>query len=148
MGIERNLKQEVYIAINLVYPEEGSRYLMSNNDQRTTERFNCEAPVVIENCRTGEKYDGSMYNYSRGGMYVELDYPLKPGSEIRVLIENAKNTTQTESCLAKTVWYKEIPGAVVLYDYGLGVRYDLDVNGSNQLNKFHVIDGGVRKKTP
>ena len=118
---------------------------MSINDQRTTERFNCEAPVVIQDCRTGEQFDGSMYNYSRGGMYVELDHPLKPGAEVRILIENAKNTTQSESGQAKTVWCKEIPGAVVLYDYGIGLRYDLDVNGSNQLNRFHVIDGGGSK---
>jgi hypothetical protein len=121
---------------------------MSHNDHRTTERFNCEAPVVIEDCRTGKKYDGSMYNYSRGGMYVELDYLLKPGSEVRILIENAKTITRPESCLAKTVWCKEIPGAVVLYDYGIGLCYDMDAAGSNQLNKFHVIDGGVRKNIP
>jgi len=118
---------------------------MSINDQRATERFNCEAPVVIENCQTGDHYDGSMYNYSRGGMYVELDYPLKPGSEVRILIEKAKNTTSPESCQAKIVWCKEIPGAVVLYDFGIGVRYDLDVNYSNYIKKFHVIDGGVNK---
>ena len=104
---------------------------MSINDQRATERFNSEAPVVIENCQTGELHDGSMYNYSRGGMYVELDYPLKPGSEVRILIENTENATRSERCLAKTVWCKEIPGAVVLYDYGIGVRYDLDANCSN-----------------
>jgi len=118
---------------------------MSFNDQRGTERFHCEAPVVIEDCQTGKKYDGSMYNYSRGGMYVELDHPLNPGSEVRILIENVQKKKQPESCRAKTIWCKEIPGAVVLYDYGIGVRYDLDVNGSNQLIKFHVIDGGVRK---
>ncbi len=119
---------------------------MSLNDQRASERFNCEAPVVIENCQTGEYYDGSMYNYGRGGMYVELDYPLKPGSEVRILLEYAKNKTSSEACRAKTVWCKEIPGAIVLYDYGIGVRYDLDVNFSKYINNFHVIDGGRKQK--
>ena len=122
--------------------------MISIKDQRSTERYTCEAPVVIEDCRTGQKFDGSMYNYSRGGMYVELDHPLNPGSEVRILIENAKNTTQCESCQAKTIWCKEIPGAVVLYDYGIGLGYDLDVNGSNQSNKFHVIDGGGSNNNP
>lgn len=117
---------------------------MSNTDKRTTERFNCEAPVVIVDCRTGNKFDGSMYNYSRGGMYVELDHPLNPGSEVRILIENSQNATRAESCLAKTVWCTEIPGAVVLYDYGIGLRYDLNVNESKRLNKFHVVEGGGR----
>ena len=124
-------------------PKEGSRCPMPINDQRNTERFNCEAPVVIENCQTGEQYDGSMYNYSRGGMYVELDYPLKPGSHIRILMEKKTATDRQESCLAQTVWCKEIPGAVVHYDYGIGVRYDLDVNSPNYISKFHVIDGGA-----
>ena len=60
-------------------------------------------------------------------------------------MENEKNTDRPGSCLAETIWCKEIPGAVVLYDYGIGVRYDLDVNSSNYLNKFHVIDGGANK---
>ena len=113
------------------------------NDQIDTERFNCEAPVVMEDFHTGQRHDGSMYNYSRGGMYIELDYPLKPGSKVRILIENGKAGGHSESCVAKTVWCKEIPGAVVLYDYGIGVRYDLDVNASSYMNKFHVINGGA-----
>jgi hypothetical protein len=135
--------EKVCQAINKENPKEGSRCPMPLNDQRTTERFNCEAPVVIEDFQTGERHDGSMYNYSRGGMYIELDYPLKPGSKVRILIENGKNVVRSESCLAKTIWCKEIPGAVVLYDYGIGLRYDLDVNGSNYINKFHVINGGA-----
>jgi hypothetical protein len=34
-------------------------------------------------------------------MYVELDFPLKPGSEVRILIEKAKNTTSPQSSQAK-----------------------------------------------
>ena len=120
---------------------------MSPNDQRNSERFNCEAPVVIENCQTGDYFDGSMYNYSRGGMYVELDHPLKPGSEIRIIIDAGSHIANAESCMAKIVWCKEIPGAVVLYDFGIGVQYDLDVNGSNYIKKFHVIDGGANNNT-
>ena len=116
---------------------------MPINDQRNSERFNCEAPVVIENCQTGDRYDGSIYNYSRGGMYVELDHPLKPGSQVRILMERKTAIDRGGSCQAQTVWCKEIPGAVVLYDYGIGVRYDLDVNRSNYISRFHVIDGGA-----
>ena len=137
--------EKVSQAKNKEHPKEGSRCPMPINDQRASERFNCEAPVLIEDFQTGERHDGSMYNYSRGGMYIELDYPLKPGSKVRILIENGKNVVRSESCIAKTIWCKEIPGAVVLYDFGIGVRYDLDVNGSNCINKFHVINGGANK---
>ncbi|MGD9301411.1 MAG: PilZ domain-containing protein [Desulfobacterales bacterium] len=116
---------------------------MSRIEYRAAERFNFEAPVVIENCQTGDRYDGSVYNYSRGGLYMELDHSLEPGSEVRILIENPQNATGFEICQAKTVWCKEIPGAVVLYDYGIGVRYDMDVNCSSYLKKFHIINGGM-----
>jgi len=137
--------EKVRQAKNNEHPREGSHCPMPINDQRATERFNCEAPVVLEDFQTGERHDGSMYNYSRGGMYIELDYLLKPGSKVRILIENGKNVVRSESCIAKTVWCKEIPGAVVLYDFGIGVQYDLDINVSNCINKFHVINGGANK---
>ena len=73
---------------------------MPINDQRASERFNCEAPVVIEDFQTGQRHDGSMYNYSRGGMYIELDSPLTPGSKVRILIENVLVGVLSESCLA------------------------------------------------
>jgi hypothetical protein len=137
---------KIYQAQYLEHLKEGSRCPMPNNDQRTSERFNCEAPVVIEDCHTGAQYDGSIYNYSRGGMYVELDQPLRPGSHVRILMEKRTAEDRSGSCLAQTVWCKEIPGAVVLYDYGIGVRYDLDVNSPNYINRFHVIDGGANNK--
>ena len=114
-------------------------------DQRASKRINYEAPVFIENCETGESYDGSMYNCSQGGMYVELDYPLKPGTEIRIETENATYSSRSKSCLAKVVWCEEIPGAVVLYNYGIGVLIDLTVKFSKIEKKFQVIDGGAIK---
>lgn len=126
---------------------EGSRCQMHIDDQRASERFNCEAPVIIENCDTGAYYDGSMYNYSRGGMYVELDHRLVPGSEIRILIEESNSSSRSDSCLAQVIWCEEIPGAVVLYNYGIGVQYDLTVKPAKIIEKFHVIEGGACKNS-
>ena len=116
------------------------------NEQRAAKRSDCGAPVVIENCATGVLYDGSMYNYSREGMYIELDYPLRPGSKIRISGEKAKHFSRAESCQAKVIWCEEIQGAVVLYSYGLGILIDRKVKFSNILRKFEVIDGGAAKK--
>ena len=115
------------------------------HNKRTSERFNCEAPVVIENCETGKQYDGSMYNYSREGMYLELDYPCRPGLEIRIEIEKAKNSSGPKSCQAKVIWCEEIPGAVVLYNYGIGVLHDQALKFSKAVKRFQVIDGGAPK---
>lgn len=115
------------------------------NDKRVSERTDCEAHVIIENCETGEYYDGSLYNYSQKGMYVELDYPLKIGSEIRIVIRKTKDSTHLESCQAKVIWCEEIPGAVVLYNYGIGVLNDPTGKFSNAVKKFQVINGGASK---
>ncbi len=119
---------------------------MQFTENRTRERINCEVPVIIENCQTGEYYDGSMYNYSRGGMYVELDFPFEPGSEIRIVVEKHKDSSRPNSCQAKIVWCEEIPGTVVLYNYGIGVQYYPTIKLANCIKNFRVIDGGATKK--
>ena len=117
---------------------------MSIDDQRTTERFNLDAPVVLQDYRTGGYYDGSIYNYSRGGMYIELDYPLNPGDWIHILMEKTDAFPHGDTCRARIVWCKEIHGAVVLYNYGIGVEYDPEVKPSTLEAKFYVINGGVQ----
>jgi hypothetical protein len=118
---------------------------MAIDDQRGSERFNCEASVSIEDCEREKFYDGSIYNYSRGGMYLELDYRLKPGAEIRIDMEKSRIPSFPESCRARVVWCEEIPGAVVLYNYGVGLQYDLTVKTCQMADKFHVIAGGLVK---
>jgi hypothetical protein len=116
---------------------------MQFEEHRASKRFNYEAPVMIENCQTGEQYDGSMYNYSRGGMYVELDYLLRPGSDVRISVEKAEMFSQKECCRAKIIWCREITGAVVLYNYGAGVQYDPTVEPEDLRKLFKVIEGGA-----
>ena len=116
---------------------------MQFKEHRASERFNYEAPVIIENCRTGQYYDGSMYNYSRGGMYAELDDFLKPGTHIRIVVEKSKNTSQEEYCPAKIIWCREITGAVVLYNYGVGIQYDPTAKAVDCRKIFKVIEGGA-----
>ena len=115
------------------------------HNQRASERFNCEAPVIIENCETGVNYDGSLYNFSREGMYLELDYPFRPGAEIRIFIEKEMNPFPLKSCQAKVVWCEEIPGAVVLYNYGIGVISEPMLKYSSIVERFQVIDGGAKQ---
>lgn len=116
---------------------------MAADDQRGSERYECDAAVVIEDCATGKVYDGSVYNCSRGGMYLELDAYLKAGAEIRIDIEKSRSAAIPESCRARVVWCEEIPGAVVLYNYGAGVQHDLTARSSHTADKLQVIPGGL-----
>jgi hypothetical protein len=133
---------------NIIYLKnrwEEYRSHMPIEEQRSSDRHNCEVPVIIEECETGELYDGSIYNYSRKGMYLELDHPLNPGKEIRIEIEKSELPFFPQSCCAKVVWCEEIPGAVVLYTYGVGVQHDLTVKTAHMADKLHVIAGGLIK---
>ena len=86
---------------------------------------------------------GRMYNYSQGGIYFESDTPFQAGTRVRFDIEESKIGLDAHQYIADVKWCAEISAAVVLYDYGIGVRYDLDVNVPNYINKFHVINGGA-----
>ncbi|MGD8521402.1 MAG: PilZ domain-containing protein [Desulfobacterales bacterium] len=117
---------------------------MSKDDKRASKRLTYEAPVTIENCDTGEYVYGRMYNYSLGGMYFETDYPLDAGAEIRVAIRTSANGPGFDHFRAKVRWCQEISGAVVLYNYGVGVQYLSSFSQSKSDGKLRVIQGGAQ----
>ena len=117
---------------------------MAKDDQRASKRLTYEAPVTVENCDTGEYFYGRMYNYSLGGMYFETDYPLPSGAEIRVAIRKSKNGPGFDHFRAKVKWCAEITGAVVLYNYGVGVQYLSSFAQSKCGGKLKVIQGGAK----
>jgi len=118
---------------------------MLGDNQRESDRINCDARVIIEDFKSGDLYEGSMFNYSRGGMYVELDFPIQPGSKLRISAEREKSSFRPESCLANVIWCNEVPGAVVMYNYGVGVQCDLPFKPLKLIDSFKVIEGGAGK---
>jgi Tfp pilus assembly protein PilZ len=116
---------------------------MAIEDKRESERFNREAPVIIKVENNGNQFDGRMYNYSRGGMYFESDASLRPGTEINIMVENSGNLPFKSPCRAKVKWCDEIQGAVVLYNFGIGVQYDLPITLAKHNGILKVIQGGA-----
>jgi hypothetical protein len=130
--------------IYLTKDPEASGHQMSKDDKRASKRLTYEAPVTIENCDTGEYVYGRMYNYSLGGMYFETDYPLDAGAEIRVAIRKSTDGPGFDHFRAKVRWCQEISGAVVLYNYGVGVQYLSSFQQSKSDGKLRVIQGGAK----
>ena len=118
---------------------------MHFTEQRASRRISCDAPVIIENGITKERYDGSMYNYSRGGLYVELDVPLDSEAAVSIVVEETEDASRAKSYPAKIVWCNEIPGAVVLYNYGLGLQCDPAIQLAGLISNFKIIEGGAAK---
>ena len=118
---------------------------MRMNDQRASERFKHETPLVIENCDSGTYSYGRMYNYSKGGIYFESDTPFQTGTHIRFDIEKSKIDLDADQCFGEVKWCAEISAAVVLYDYGIGVEFDSKMKQMTGSGKLKVIKGGANR---
>ena len=129
----------IYITHNLK-PAPGQ---MVADDQRASKRFGHEAPLIIKNCERGTYAYGRMYNYSRGGLYLESDAALNPGTPVRIDIEASPNGPTADHYYATVQWCREISAAVVLYDYGIGLEFDRATNGSTGPGKLRIIQGGA-----
>ena len=78
-----NTEKIIYIT-HILKP---SNRQMVADDKRASKRFDHEAPLVIKNCDGGTNAYGRMYNYSSGGLYLESDAALNPGTPVRIDIE-------------------------------------------------------------
>lgn len=118
---------------------------MFADDKRDGKRLSKEAPVTIEICDTGEHFSGIMYNYSSGGMYFETDHPLQPGVEVRVAVRISTTSSNLDNFRAKVRWCEEISGAVVLYNYGVGLQYSFSSTRLKGNARLKIIKGGANR---
>jgi hypothetical protein len=132
-----NTKKVIFITPSL----QTSAKHPSVDDQRVYKRFDHEAPLIIKNFDSGRYASGRMYNYSRGGIYFESDAVFKPGTCVRVDIEESQNSLVADHYFATVKWCKEIFAAVVLYDYGVGIEFDPAKNRSAGARKLRLIQG-------
>ena len=91
--------------------------------QRSSERFEYKAPVMLEDFRTGFYYDGTMYNYSPAGMYLESDYAPRPGRKIRLKVNSLPEIATPQEYVAEIRWRCPLFENASSYSYGLGVKY-------------------------
>ena len=93
------------------------------SELRRGERFYFETPVLLEDNRTGYRYEGTMFNYSKSGMYLETDYAPRPSRKIRIKINNLPDTSAPKKYLAEVRWRQPLPKKTSTYSYGIGVKY-------------------------
>ena len=117
--------------------------MCTNVEKRVCARFFHEAPVVIEECGKGVYHGARMYNYSRGGIYLETDLALKPGDRVNLWLSDLPENSLPEINFAEVRWRDEITGAVVLYSYGIGIKYYRPIKHLDFPGKFRVVQGGL-----
>ena len=91
--------------------------------KRTSQRFQSEAHVMLEDFRTGFYYKGTLYNYSADGGYIESDYAPRPGRKIHVKVDDLPEVFTPHVYLAEIRWRKPLPEKQSSYIYGVGIKY-------------------------
>ena len=122
--------------------------MRTNLEKRDCARFCHEAPVVIEKCGTGLFYEAMMYNYSLQGMYFESDLVLIPGTRVNLWLSDFPEDSLPEINSAEVRWNEEIIGAVVLFNYGTGIRYSRPIKHKDFPRHFRIIQGGLGSTEP
>ena len=118
--------------------------MRTNFEKRDCARFYHEAPVVIEKCGTGLYYEARMYNYSLHGMYIESDLSLFSGTRVNIWLSDLAGSSLPEIRFAEVRWCEGIIAAVVLYNYGAGIRYHQPITFREFPRPFQVIQGGLK----
>jgi hypothetical protein len=91
--------------------------------QRSSQRFEIQAPVMLEDFRTGFYYNGIIYNYSADGVYLESAYAPRPGRKVRLKVNGASDIFSNELYLAEIRWRRPLPAKNSDYSYGIGMKY-------------------------
>jgi hypothetical protein len=92
-------------------------------EHRKSERFYHESPVVLEDHRTGFKFNGTMQNYSQSGMYFLSDYAPRPDRKINITVDHLPSNSAPQTFRAQIKW-RRLLNHNSAYNYGIGVQYD------------------------
>ena len=91
--------------------------------RRTSQRVQSEAPVMLEDFRTGFYYNGTLYNYSTDGGYFESKYAPRPGRKIHIKVDGLPEVSIPHVYLAEVRWRKSLAETPSSYSYGVGIKY-------------------------
>ena len=91
--------------------------------QRNSQRFELQAPVMLEDFKTGFYYNGIIYNYSADGVYLESDYAPRPGRRIHLKVNGARDIFTRDHYLAEIRWRRPLFEKDTSFSYGVGMKY-------------------------
>ena len=119
-----------------------------SKDRRNLKRIAWESGIIVKDADSGRIHKGMLYNFNSEGFYFECDAPLKSGSRVSVVIEKLPDAPNSKVYQAKVKWSEEIFEPVVMYHYGIGVKYSRIISESIPNKKLKVISGGMELGYP
>lgn len=99
--------------------------------ERAYDRITFKAPILFEDYDTRTGSTGTIYNYSKGGMYLEAGYfPMIGSGALIHMLNYSPDASEPENLIKYYVqikWVEKISGMVVFNRYGIGVAYCNDI---------------------
>ena len=93
------------------------------NERRENERKKCETPILHNTTPPDFFYRGTMYNFSKSGLYFESNEDLSRGDQISISIKNPPRQFPNKSKQyfdVKIIWCDLLQGSS--YQIGYGAR--------------------------
>lgn len=90
-------------------------------ERREHERFPCETTILHDTSPPDFFYKGTMYNFSKKGMYFESNEDLLQGHEISISIKKPPQQFTIkphQKFSVKIMWYQELQGSSYQSGYG------------------------------
>jgi hypothetical protein len=91
------------------------------NERREHERFPCETTILHDTSPPDFFYKGTMYNFSKKGLYFESNEYLLQGHEISISINKPPQQFTIkphQKFSVKIMWYQELQGSSYQSGYG------------------------------
>ena len=92
-----------------------------STDRRKYERIPCETPILHNTSPADFFYKGTMYNFSKDGLYFESSEDLLPGHEVAISIKNPPRRfikMPQQYFDVRIMWCLEVQGSSYQVGYG------------------------------
>ena len=99
---------------------------MNIEDTRKNERITFEAIIEFAHEDSEYSFGAEVCNYSDGGICFETGYAIRPGSKIKISVEeeefDASCPNIQDGCIAKVRWCKNMTGQKAFF-YWVGAEF-------------------------
>ena len=107
-----------------------SAHQIQPSDKRKEVRHKCDALIDCSHFNRETHFEARLLNFSKGGVYLETDYDLKPGCTILLKLlrvsssglQSSENDYPRSVSLGEVKWRTDLIKGDRVY-YGVGVRY-------------------------
>ena len=97
--------------------------MASSRDHRKNKRFEHKSIVMLANEHAEYFSYAKMYNFSGGGLYLESDVALKPGTKIQIQFDRPPFQSGPKVLSSVVIWCREVADYNSDYTYRIGVKF-------------------------